>query len=182
MSVATTLSRFSTRDVSALAAALLAVLLAFWILIASLARVVVHVDEPFPGVLANHRLVVTNTGQYDWTGSTAGLKYPDKILAVDGTPVDSLEALYSTLEGWDAGVEFYYSIKRGNETLEVEVPSMEFSWADFLLKFIVSHPAVNCAIPATTRVDHLNENMRAGRAPLPSASVRQRMIQYIDSL
>ncbi|SHG08166.1 Aldo/keto reductase [Microbulbifer donghaiensis] len=56
------------------------------------------------------------------------------------------------------------------------------TWADFLLKFIVSHPAVNCAIPATTRVDHLNENMRAGRAPLPSADTRQRMIKYIESL
>ncbi|WP_211567113.1 aldo/keto reductase [Microbulbifer marinus] len=56
------------------------------------------------------------------------------------------------------------------------------TWADFLLKFIVSHPAVNCAIPATTRVDHLNENMRAGRAPLPSPETRQRMIKYIESL
>ena len=56
------------------------------------------------------------------------------------------------------------------------------TWADFLLKFIVSHPAVNCAIPATTRVDHLNENMRAGHLPLPSASARRRMAEYIDSL
>ena len=56
------------------------------------------------------------------------------------------------------------------------------TWADFLLKFIVSHPAVNCAIPATTRVDHLNENMRAGHAPLPSAATRRRMAKYIESL
>lgn len=56
------------------------------------------------------------------------------------------------------------------------------TWADFLLKFIVSHPAVNCAIPATTRVDHLNENMRAGRDPMPSAGTRQRMIRHIESL
>lgn len=56
------------------------------------------------------------------------------------------------------------------------------TWADFLLKFIVSHPAVNCAIPATTRVDHLNENMRAGQAPMPSTSCRERMASYIESL
>ncbi|WP_323843983.1 aldo/keto reductase [Microbulbifer magnicolonia] len=56
------------------------------------------------------------------------------------------------------------------------------TWADFLLKFIVSHPAVNCAIPATTRVDHLNENMRAGRDPMPSASTRRRMVEFIESL
>lgn len=56
------------------------------------------------------------------------------------------------------------------------------TWADFLLKFIVSHPAVNCAIPATTRVEHLNENMRAGRDPMPTPGVRRRMIEYIESL
>ncbi|UHQ54236.1 MULTISPECIES: aldo/keto reductase [Microbulbifer] len=56
------------------------------------------------------------------------------------------------------------------------------TWADFLLKFIVSHPAVNCAIPATTRVEHLNENMRAGNKPLPSPDCRRKMIRHIESL
>ncbi|MCQ3828106.1 aldo/keto reductase [Microbulbifer elongatus] len=56
------------------------------------------------------------------------------------------------------------------------------TWADFLLKFIVSHPALNCAIPATTRVAHMNENMAAGAAPLPDAKMRQKMVAYIESL
>ncbi|MCC5790652.1 MAG: aldo/keto reductase [Opitutales bacterium] len=56
------------------------------------------------------------------------------------------------------------------------------NWADFLLKFIVSHPAVTCAIPATTRVDHLRENMGAGRGALPNAETRERMIRHIESL
>ena len=56
------------------------------------------------------------------------------------------------------------------------------TWADFLLKFIVSHPAVTCAIPATTRVEHLHENMRAGQDPMPSHEVRQQMVNYIESL
>lgn len=56
------------------------------------------------------------------------------------------------------------------------------TWADFLLKFIVSHPAINCAIPATTEVEHLRENMRAGQDPMPSADARQRMAAYIESL
>lgn len=56
------------------------------------------------------------------------------------------------------------------------------TWADFLLKFIVSHPAVNCAIPATTRVAHMNENMSAGSAPLPDGKTRQRMAAYIARL
>lgn len=56
------------------------------------------------------------------------------------------------------------------------------TWADFLLKFIVSHPAITCAIPATTQVEHLRENMRAGHDPMPSPDARQRMASYIDSL
>ncbi|MCA1771338.1 MAG: aldo/keto reductase [Halomonas sp.] len=56
------------------------------------------------------------------------------------------------------------------------------TWADFLLKFIVSHPAITCAIPATTQVEHLRENMRAGHTPMPSPDARQRMADYIESL
>jgi len=56
------------------------------------------------------------------------------------------------------------------------------NWADFLLKFIVSHPAMTCAIPATTRVEHVVENMRAGRGPMPSTQARRRMIDHIESL
>jgi diketogulonate reductase-like aldo/keto reductase len=49
------------------------------------------------------------------------------------------------------------------------------SWAQLLLKFIVSHPAVTCAIPATTRVDHVRENLWAAREPLPDERMRQRI-------
>ena len=56
------------------------------------------------------------------------------------------------------------------------------TWADFLLKFIVSHPAITCAIPATTKVVHLRENMHAGTSPMPSTSTRQKMADYIESL
>ena len=56
------------------------------------------------------------------------------------------------------------------------------NWAQFLLKFIVSHPAVTCAIPATSRVDHVMENMGAARGQLPDAKLRQRMIDYVKQL
>jgi len=48
-------------------------------------------------------------------------------------------------------------------------------WAQAFLKFIVSHPAVTCAIPATTRVDHVRENMAAASGPMPDAALRARM-------
>ena len=56
------------------------------------------------------------------------------------------------------------------------------NWAQFLLKFAVSHPAVTCAIPATSRVDHVEENMAAASGPMPDASIRARMIDYVKSL
>jgi aryl-alcohol dehydrogenase-like predicted oxidoreductase len=56
------------------------------------------------------------------------------------------------------------------------------TWAQFVLKFIVSHPAVTCAIPATTQVDHVRENMAAATGQLPDAAMRARMIAYVESL
>ena len=56
------------------------------------------------------------------------------------------------------------------------------SWAQFLLKFIISHPAITCAIPATTRVDHVRENLEAAREPLPDAKMRRRMIASVKEL
>lgn len=56
------------------------------------------------------------------------------------------------------------------------------SWAQFILKFIVSHPTVSCAIPATTRVDHVRENLAAADGRLPDASMRRRMAAHVESL
>lgn len=56
------------------------------------------------------------------------------------------------------------------------------NWAQFLLKFAVSHPSVTCAIPATSRVDHVEENMAAATGPMPDAAMRTRMIDYIKVL
>ncbi len=55
-------------------------------------------------------------------------------------------------------------------------------WADFLLKFNASHEAVTCSIPATTRVEHVRENMSSCRGYLPEGLIRQRMLQYVENL
>lgn len=49
------------------------------------------------------------------------------------------------------------------------------SWAQFFLKWILAHPAVTCVIPATSRPQHLEDNMKAGLGPLPDAATRERM-------
>ena len=49
------------------------------------------------------------------------------------------------------------------------------SWAQFFLRFVCAHPAVTAAIPATSRPDHLRENLAAGAGPLPDERTRRRM-------
>ena len=56
------------------------------------------------------------------------------------------------------------------------------SWPRFILKFIVSHPAVTCVIPATTRLDHVRENMAAAAGPMPDQPMRARMAEYMSQL
>lgn len=56
------------------------------------------------------------------------------------------------------------------------------NWAQFFLKFIISHPSVTCAIPATSRVDHLIENMEAAYGRLPDQHMRTEMLRYLHSI
>jgi aryl-alcohol dehydrogenase-like predicted oxidoreductase len=54
------------------------------------------------------------------------------------------------------------------------------AWSQFFLKFVVSHPAVTCAIPATSSIEHMRENMAALRGPMPDEAMRRRMAEYYD--
>jgi aryl-alcohol dehydrogenase-like predicted oxidoreductase len=56
------------------------------------------------------------------------------------------------------------------------------SWAQFFLKFVVSHPTVTCAIPGTSNVQHLLDNLQAGAPPLPDAGTRERMARAVAEL
>jgi diketogulonate reductase-like aldo/keto reductase len=56
------------------------------------------------------------------------------------------------------------------------------SWAQLMLKFILSHPAVTVAIPATTRIDHVRENLSAAAGPMPDLAMRQRISAHVKAL
>jgi aryl-alcohol dehydrogenase-like predicted oxidoreductase len=56
------------------------------------------------------------------------------------------------------------------------------TWAQFFLKFILSHPAVTAVIPGTDKPEYMLDNLQAGRGPLPDAAMRKRIVQYWDSL
>lgn len=55
------------------------------------------------------------------------------------------------------------------------------TWAQFALKFIVSHPAVTAAIPGTAKMEYLTDNLGAARGPMPDAATRKRMAALVDA-
>jgi aryl-alcohol dehydrogenase-like predicted oxidoreductase len=56
------------------------------------------------------------------------------------------------------------------------------SWAQFFLKYIVSHPAVTCAVPGMAKAEYVVDNLGAARGRLPDAALRKRMEQFIDNV
>jgi aryl-alcohol dehydrogenase-like predicted oxidoreductase len=56
------------------------------------------------------------------------------------------------------------------------------SFAQIFLKYILSNPAVTCAIPGTDKIDHLEDNMAAACGVLPDAAMRKRMADWFDAL
>jgi aryl-alcohol dehydrogenase-like predicted oxidoreductase len=55
------------------------------------------------------------------------------------------------------------------------------TWAQFMLKYVVSHPAVTVTIPGSTKIEHLEDDQAAARGPMPDAATRQKMEAYWDS-
>jgi diketogulonate reductase-like aldo/keto reductase len=92
----------------------------------------------------------------------------------------------------DAGVATLINRPFGEGRLFNKVRGKEFpswtneyeikSWSEFFLKFIISHPAVTCVIPATSNPAHAKDNFNAGLDPLPDQSTRTRMIELIEKL
>jgi len=70
----------------------------------------------------------------------------------------------------------------GDRTLPDWASAFADSWGQFFLKYIVSHPAVTCAIPATSKLHHMADNLAAGFGALPDAPNRRRMEQFMDAL
>ena len=56
------------------------------------------------------------------------------------------------------------------------------SWGQFFLKFIISHPAVTCVIPATSKPHHMADNLGAGFGNMPDRNMRKRMAEYFSSV
>ena len=74
-----------------------------------------------------------------------------------------------------------FSAVRGRE-LPGWASEFAASWGQFFLKYIISHPAVTCVIPATSKPQHMRDNLEAGFGELPDAATRQRMVAFMKGL
>lgn len=159
-------------------------------------------DELMPTLLEYKK-----AGKIRYVGLTTSVdaQYPGLIAAMNRYPFDFVQVDYS-IDNRSAEAEVLPLAARKRMAVLVNVPfggrrgtnligksagkalppwAGEIgvtSWAQYFLKYIVSHPAVTAAIPGTTKLRHLEDNQNAGRGVLPNAAMRTRMEQYWASL
>ncbi len=92
---------------------------------------------PFPGFLLYRNLTVAEISLYNWTGYKAGLKYYDRILALEGKRVSSADEVYSIVASKPIGALVNYTVSRNNRSVDIAIPTMRFELSDFLLIFCV---------------------------------------------
>lgn len=132
-------------------------------------------------------------------------QYPDLIRVLETEPLDFVQVDYSIAnrnaeervlplakdKGAAVLLNFPFGGRRGNNVISQTAgkPLPDFareinatSWAQILLKYLVSHPAVTCAIPGTVRVKHLEDNAGAARGVLPDAALRKRIEEAFAAL
>jgi aryl-alcohol dehydrogenase-like predicted oxidoreductase len=76
----------------------------------------------------------------------------------------------------------YFQLTRGHDTPEWAAEFDCASWAQFSLKYIISHPAVNCVLTETTNPAHALDNINAGFGRLPDEAMRKRMIGHMQAI
>lgn len=142
-------------------------------------------------------------GRFRYIGvtNTSSARYPAMEAILDDERLDFIQVNYSLSEreaaerilpkAGERGVGVLVARPFGGGNMFPAVQGRELpdwatefdatAWSQFFLKYIVSHPAITCAIPATSNPDHMRENMGACRGRLPDQATRQRMEELFDS-
>ena len=76
----------------------------------------------------------------------------------------------------------YFRLVRGHELPEWAAEFNAVSWAQFSLKFILAHPAVNCVLTETANPDHAIDNIGGGFGAMPDTETRERIFAHLKSL
>ena len=93
------------------------------------------VDKPFPGFLVNKRMALGSIGQIQWTGTQAGLRYPDRILEADGRKIRTIRDLQAVVSSVELGTPVVYKVERGGRIVDMRIPTMRFTLLDLLVIF-----------------------------------------------
>lgn len=123
------------RDIAAVGGVLAMVLLTIIVGTICTANGLRLVDKTFPGFLLNERMAISNVGLYDWSGSEAGLRFPDKLLEVDSVAVSSPRQLEEIVRQKAVGTPVIYTVKRDDEIMKVELVTMRFAWLDLVMTY-----------------------------------------------
>ncbi len=156
-------------------------------------------EEHLPNLFA-----MKAAGKLRYVGVTTseGRRHPEVEKIMRSQPIDFVQVSYNVLDRdveerilplareRRIGVICNRPFRRGELIRQVERAPLPpwageidcASWAQVLLKFIVSHPAVVCAIPATTRVDHVRENVGASSGRMPDEAMRRRIAAHVEKL
>jgi class 3 adenylate cyclase len=129
------LSNLSVAQVARRVLVLLLVVLVLVITAIATKNAITWVGKPFAGFLVNERLVLGNIGQYHWTGTKAGLKWPDRVVAANGWPVRSMPDLEAVVREARLAEPITYTIEQEGSLRQVTVRTMRFDWADLFMTF-----------------------------------------------
>ena len=152
------------------------------------------------GILAEEK--AAGRVRYIGITSTSERRYPDLAAVMRNEPIDfigvdyavdnraSADMILPLAQERNIGVLVYAPFGRTrlwNRVSGRDVPEWagEFdahSWAQFFLKFVVAHPAVTCVTPATSRPEHMIDNLGGGMGGLPDESQLERMVQLVEDL
>jgi diketogulonate reductase-like aldo/keto reductase len=122
---------------------------------------------------------IMKTRQFDFVQFNYSIIERDAERSVLPLALDSGHAVIANRPFAAAGL---FSRVRGKQVPEWAAEFDCASWAQFFLKYILSHPAVTCAIPATSKPHHLVDNMTAGIGRMPDAAMRRKMASFMDAI
>jgi diketogulonate reductase-like aldo/keto reductase len=156
-------------------------------------------EEHLPALLA-----MKKAGRLRYVGVTTsdGRRHDEVERILRTQPIDFVQVTYNIVErevedrilplARDRGMAVIINrpFRRGELTQKTERAALPgwageidcTCWAQILLKFIASHPAVTCAIPATTRVDHVRQNVGACNGRLPDEAMRRRIVADFEKV
>ena len=109
--------------------------LAFLVITGTLISSYWWINRPFPGFLLYRNLVVGPDFLPQWTGSSGGMSFLDRVVAVNGKPVTTPAEVYDLVQGSPPGSLFQYTVAKKGQILQITIPSMKFSFYDWLFSF-----------------------------------------------